>query len=144
MGKKQAGKAVARREAAALPATFKPAETRERVAKSDAIIRLAKQLKDWPLLETAVDAKIEEQAQFVVWWDANVSARKGGDRKSKDQKPRSEFLISRPDAEKQTEISQQQVSRWCKAITPDSRPKYREKLLASAWKWALSESPEPT
>jgi hypothetical protein len=28
--------------------------------------------KDWPTLETAVDTKIEDQAEFVRWWEENV------------------------------------------------------------------------
>jgi hypothetical protein len=32
----------------------------------------ASKLQDWPLLEDAVDFKIEEQRRFVEWWDQNV------------------------------------------------------------------------
>jgi hypothetical protein len=32
-------------------------------------------MKDWPLLEQAVEAKIEEQAEFVEWWSESVRGR---------------------------------------------------------------------
>lgn len=35
-------------------------------AKADAVIAWAKRVKDWPTLETAVDTKIEDQAEFAV------------------------------------------------------------------------------
>jgi len=44
----------------------------ENRAKLNAIIDYAKAVKDWPLLEQAVDAKIEEQEKFVEWWDKQV------------------------------------------------------------------------
>jgi len=32
----------------------------------------AKKTKDWPTLEAAVDQKIEDQTEFVRWWDETV------------------------------------------------------------------------
>ncbi len=32
-----------------------------------------KRVKDWPMLEAAVAQKIEDQADFVAWWVANVT-----------------------------------------------------------------------
>lgn len=78
MVSKKTGNAVAVTEDVGLPAVFDPVKTRMRVGKTDAIIQLAKKVKDWPLLEKAVDAKIEEQAQFVAWWDGAVGKNKGG------------------------------------------------------------------
>lgn len=62
-------------------ARFDPKKTKDKDARADAVIAYAKRMKDWPLLERAVEAKIKEQAQFVEWWDANVQ-RPGGDRQS--------------------------------------------------------------
>ena len=53
-------------------AVFKPEEAKKRDAQADAVISYAKRVKDWPLLEQAVEQKIEDQRQFVEWWDANV------------------------------------------------------------------------
>jgi hypothetical protein len=58
---------------AGLPITFDPAKSKLRGAKIDAIIDFARRINDWPLLETAVDEKIEEQAQFFEWWKANLN-----------------------------------------------------------------------
>ena len=37
----------------------------------------AKRVRDWPTLEKAVETKMEDQAEFVRWWEATVR-RKGG------------------------------------------------------------------
>jgi len=46
--------------------------TQENEAKLTAIIDYARAVKDWPLLEQAVDTKINEQEEFVEWWDGKV------------------------------------------------------------------------
>ncbi len=60
-----------------LPAKFKPQEAKENDAKADAVIRYAKAVKDWPMLEAAVEKKMEDQAKLVQWWKENVR-KKGG------------------------------------------------------------------
>ena len=50
------------------------------VAKADAVIAYAKRVRDWPTLEAAVEQKLEDQAEFVRWWDEAVQ-RPGGSRK---------------------------------------------------------------
>ena len=47
-------------------------------AKANAIIEFAARVKDWPLLTDAVDAKIEDQAEFVRWWDEKVGVAAWG------------------------------------------------------------------
>ncbi len=95
-----------------------PRKTGTVISKADALIDLAKRVKDWPLLETAVDHKLAEQEEFVRWWKANLTVRHGNpdnaDRRS---------LISAADAEAETGISQQQVSKWHKRLA--DREKYR-------------------
>jgi hypothetical protein len=44
-------------------------------AKLDAIVQYAAKVQDWPLLVEAVDAKIEDQREFVQWWDDAVGVR---------------------------------------------------------------------
>lgn len=51
---------------------FKPEEAKANDAKADALIAYARKVKDWPLLEQAVEAKMQNQAEFVKWWDVNV------------------------------------------------------------------------
>ncbi len=40
----------------------------------------AKRVKDWPTLVTAIEKKMEDQTEFVRWWDEGVQ-RPGGNRK---------------------------------------------------------------
>src|SRR5690606_21386468 len=108
---------------------FEPAESATKDAKLTAVIEYAKRVKDWPLLEQAVDMKIEEQTELVQWGADNVTTNKGGDRRSKDQTPRSALLVE--DAEKLTGISHQQVSRIKKRLKDIQA--YRAKLYGKAW-----------
>ena len=73
----------------------------------------AKRVKDWPLLEQAVDAKIEEQREFVAWWEKHVTPVHGAGRGNKNIPERRPFSLA--ELEKRTGISNQQVSRWRKA-----------------------------
>ena len=122
-------------------AVFDPLRVKTNDAKADALIDYAKKVKDWPLLVEAVDRKIEDQAEFVGWWDVKVSPNRGGDRKSENQKLRSEFLIPLSEAEKQTEISQQQVSRWRTRLV--DRDRYRDMLFGSTYHVAMAEEGTP-
>lgn len=58
-------------------ALFKPEETLQREAKTDAVIDYAKKVKDWPTLEAAIEQKMKDQAEFVEWWNKDVR-KKGG------------------------------------------------------------------
>lgn len=113
-------------------APFEPARARENDAKADALIEFAQRLHDWPLLESAVEAKMQEQAEFVVWWRENV--RPDG-RPPKTGAERGRFL--RDDAEAQTGISHQQVSKWAKRL--QDRAKYRDVLYGAAYRKAMAE-----
>jgi hypothetical protein len=101
-----------------------PELMRQEQAKADAIIEYAKKMQDWPLLEEAIAAKIEQQREFVQWWDENVGAGHGGDR-SKNADLRS--WLPRIDAERFAGIAQQQVSRWRKRLLDAER--YRERMI---------------
>jgi hypothetical protein len=54
---------------------FDPEKTRERVSKLDAVIAHARRIKDWPTLKAAIDAQIEEQRQFVQYWQKTILRR---------------------------------------------------------------------
>lgn len=114
---------------------YDPAEAKTNDAKLDAVIEYAKRVQDWPLLEQAIDQKLEEQREFVEWWGDNVTPNKGGDRKSENQKPRSAFLVEQ--AEKLTGLTQQQVSRWRKKLADEQS--YRAKLYGKAWAEAFGK-----
>lgn len=59
---------------------FDPRKTKTKDAKLDAVIEYAKRVQEWPLLEQAVDQKIEEQAEFVRWWSDNIGVNHGAGR----------------------------------------------------------------
>jgi phage N-6-adenine-methyltransferase len=117
---------------------FDPGATRTAQAKLDALIDYAGKMKDWPLLEQAVDAKMAEQAEFVRWWDENVR-RKGGERWI-DPAERGNQGMALDEAQKRTLISNQQVSRWRKSL--EAADKYREKLIQAAYRKAGLEPEE--
>ncbi len=108
---------------------FEPNETRTKQAKLDAVIAFAKRVHDWPTLEGAVDAKIEEQREFVRWWRENVQP---------NHRPESNAVrgyLSVGAAEKHTKIKQQQVSKWGAALKDEK--KYRAKQLTKAYQVAM-------
>jgi hypothetical protein len=67
--------------------------------------------------------KIEQQREFVRWWDETMH-RKGGERWLDNAEPRH---LSLADAEAQAEVTQQQVSRWRKRLADEV--KYREQQI---------------
>ena len=113
-----------------------PAGKQQRQAKFDALIDYARKVKDWPLLNDAVDAKIEDQAEFVRWWDAKVRINQGT-----RTDLNAERGLSRNIAEADTGISQQQVSRWRKSLADPA--KYRDRLILAAYRKAGLEPEEP-
>jgi hypothetical protein len=50
---------------------------RTRQAKADALIDYGAKIRDWPLIEQAVDAKIADQREFVDWWDDTKAGGRG-------------------------------------------------------------------
>jgi hypothetical protein len=105
-----------------------PQLMREEQSKADSIIAHAKRMQDWVLLEEAINEKIEQQQEFVVWWNEKVGVRHGAGRGNKNNSERNSF--SRADAEKLTGILQPQVSRWRKRLEYPDR--YRDRILAAA------------
>lgn len=115
-------------------AEFDPAGAKTQDAKLDAVIEYAKRVQDWPLLEQAVDQKVEEQAEFVKWWDDNIGIHRGAGR---GKKSADRGTFSMDDAEKLTGISNQQVSRWRKRLA--DLEAYRSKLYGKAWAEAFGK-----
>jgi phage N-6-adenine-methyltransferase len=113
-------------------AQFKPELARHRDIEADFIIDFAKATKDWPLLERAVDKKIEDQQKFVAWWGETV--RPTGPRPI-NADPR---LLTLEETERLTGITLQKVSKWKERLR--DLPAYREKLYGVAWKAAMAET----
>jgi hypothetical protein len=109
------------------PALFHAVET-----QLDAVIAAAAALGRWTILEDAVDAKLDEQAEFVRWWDESVR-RPGGN-------TRSPIIVSRPDtmdvaaATAETDVTKLQVSRWRKSLA--DRERYRARIILAAYRKA--------
>jgi phage N-6-adenine-methyltransferase len=116
--------AFLRSQRGGLPAV--PLDIKVEQAKANAIIDFATKIKDWPLLEQAIDLKIEQQREFVRWWDENVSVRespgRGGVQKS--------VTVSVTDSG----ISKMQVLRWRKKL--EDEVKYRAQQLLAAYRKA--------
>lgn len=112
---------------------FDPRRARERDADADAVILKAKKVKDWPLLEQAVDQKMEDQSAFVAWWRTTVTPNVGAGRGNKNQ--RRPGLILQSHAEAQSGITHQQVARWRQRLQdPES---YKQRLYGAAWRMAM-------
>lgn len=103
-----------------------------RQAKADAVIAYAATVKDWPLLEDAVDQKIEEQEEFVRWWKETVGVGHGGARHG--VKITDPVILNPERAEELTGITPMQVSRWKKKLK--DKPTYRGALMSAACKKA--------
>jgi hypothetical protein len=78
-------------------------------AQTTAVIEYAQRVKDWPLLKQAVEAKAEEQAEFVEWWAEKVRG-KGKRSNSADL----DYFVEQ--AEALTGITHQQVSKWSQRL----------------------------
>jgi phage N-6-adenine-methyltransferase len=121
---------------------FDPRGITRRLAKADAVAKVAAidavaaKAKEWPLLEGAIDAKIEDQEEFVRWWDENVGVRQspGGVDRASNADLRS--MLSRARAEELTGITQQQVSSWRKKLVNTAA--YRASLFERAYREAMN------
>lgn len=111
---------------------YRPSESRTIQAKADAVIAYGVKIRDWPLVEEAIAAKIEDQLEFLSWWDTNV--RVDGRPKTCADLSTLSPLLTLDQAETLTKISHQQVSRWRKALK--NQEAYRQKLLDAAYKKA--------
>lgn len=111
---------------------FEPQEAKNKDAKFDAVIEYAKRMHDWPLLEQAVDQKIEDQIEFVKWWRQKVSVRENNRKVSAGL-----GTLSLDKAEELTGITSQQVSKWAKAL--QDKKAYSAKLFGAAWNKAMGE-----
>jgi hypothetical protein len=104
-------------------------------------------VKDWPTLETAVDTKIEDQAEFVQWCKGRavivnlksircVQRPESTLRKGTASADRGERGIDADSAETLSGIKHQQVSRWAKLLK--DRDDYRNKLFGKAYAAAMA------
>lgn len=118
---------------------YQPQATKVRQAKVDAVINYAQTVRDWPLLEQAVEQKIEDQREFVRWWEETVTTRHGmGRPPAREEKNPDRRSFPVGVAEDATGISQQQVSKWRKRLQEPE--KYRDVLFGAAYRVAMGEA----
>lgn len=113
-----------------LPTKFKPEEAKKSDAKANAVIDYAKRIKDWPTLETAVEKKIEDQTEFVRWWEENVRPN------TRPKTNADQRYLTVAQAETQTGITQQQVSKWGQRLKDYEQ--YRDLLYGHAYRKAMA------
>jgi hypothetical protein len=89
------------------------------------------------LFEIAPATSIRDQIEFVDWWNKHVSIRYASNQHSEVN---SRSALTREDAEKQTGITPQQVSRWRKHTA--DKAKYRERMILAAYRKADLVPPE--
>jgi len=83
-------------------------------------------MQDWPLLEEAVNSKIEEQIEFCKWWEKEITPNHGGNR----QDNRSVIL-----PKEEVEEWAMRVHRWKKYL--NALQQYRARLLGAEYRAAL-------
>jgi len=90
----------------------------------EAILTTPGAVRDWKLLEDAVDAKMGEQQAFVAWWDDHV--------RSPDNQPKisGREIIGRAEAEDRGGFSAVQMSQWRTSLKDTD--KYRERQILAA------------
>ena len=87
----------------------------------------------WPTLETAIEQKLEDQAEFVRWWAENVRPRGRPDEIVSAQK-----RLSVEKAEEATGITKLQTFKWRRRLTDPE--KYRAMLFGAAYHKAMAEA----
>ena len=116
---------------------YKPEEAKKNDAKADAVISYAQSVRDWPTLESAVEQKMRDQADFVAWWDANVRP---------DGRPpktvSGQIQLSVTEAESQSGITKLQTSKWRRRLVEPE--KYRDMLFGAAYHKAMAETNNTT
>lgn len=97
-------------------AKYDPEKGLKGIAVAEAAIKHFARSKDATKLNEAIEAKLQLQAEFVFWWDTEVEKQHGGDRRSKNQRPRSETMI----AGENGLPDRSTISRWRKKLNdPD-------------------------
>lgn len=109
-----------------------PQQAREREAKIEAIKSYAAAVRDWELLDQAVDQEISDQYNLVEWW--NTSVPRGRPEKTISDRE----IFSAEEAEKHCGFSPLKISRWRKALSGDL-DEYRERLRGPSWRKAMGE-----
>jgi phage N-6-adenine-methyltransferase len=109
-----------------------PRDFGERQARLDAFINYAAKIKDWESLDKAINEKIEEQEEFVAWWQRTVTPARHNINRHSEIAPVQFLSVTK--ASKQTGVRDYQVSRWVKALR--DIPSYFERIRHNAYREA--------
>lgn len=113
---------------------FNPTQTREKLAFLEGDIVRWRKLQEWPALHLAVEAKVEEQAQFLANWDQEVrDAHRPGTVTNGLQ-------LSVSEAEARWGIGKMTVSRWRTWL--QDREAYCARIMLGAYRKAGLEAEE--
>jgi N6-adenosine-specific RNA methylase IME4 len=91
---------------------FEPSKMKEDLAKIEGVKAFGERIRSKEIIESAVEAMIERQQEFVPWWDAVVRDKEENLKQGPDGQIPAVGKLPREDAEKYTGISHQQVSVW--------------------------------
>ena len=111
------------REKAGQLQDYDPTQAKVKISKADAGMGHFARIRDWPSFDNALDAKLAEIEKFVADWDATVGVRHAA---GTEKNAGLRSTMSKAEAEKQSGIKQQQVSRWRKDFTNASA--YRNRI----------------
>lgn len=117
---------------------FVPQEAKVALAKVDALAKYGAEIRDWPLAMSAIDEKIEQQREFVRWWEEHVKSRGNPEKKGDELISAERRLLNAPQAEELTGIRHQTVSKWRKSLSKEDA--YRERLRIALFRKADLES----
>ena len=101
------------------------------------LIELAAKMMEWAALSEAVEIMIRQQGEFCQWWTDHVTP---GFRLGSNQWVSQERGITMPQAEADTGITNQQVSRWNQGLADVDA--YRDKIYLAACRKAGIEPAE--
>jgi phage N-6-adenine-methyltransferase len=121
---------------------FDPEKAKRRDAQTTAVIEYAQRVKNWPLLEQAVEVKMTDQAEFVEWWAETVQSVGNPAKKGRRLIAADQGRLTRSHVEGLTGIANQQVSKWRRRLLEPE--KYRAMLYGPTYQKAMAATNEVT
>jgi hypothetical protein len=120
---------------------FDPSQTTVRLDALKSATKHAKRIKDWDALREAIDKLIQEQKDYVAWWDRHVTPGEKIGKKHPVTQIGQGLIIPVKEATEKTGIKKQQVSKWRNQLANEDN--YRGTLFASAYgpMWAAAAGP---
>jgi len=116
--------------------TFDPKQAKSVIETLKAAVGYARRMQEWDSCMEAAELMVAWQREFVAWWTINVGVRKSaGNQHTGREVAGLRSLISLAQAEAETGITKQQVSRWRNAL---KRPDYAMTLFGLVYRKAMA------